>query len=97
MGKRAAEPSGSEAAALKRGERPVKIDQHAGGVLEEFEDEYEDEYETEDEVVEVGADGNVENEEGEEHQGKGAARKKGSECPLAGGAEHNTILSRLYF
>jgi ribosome assembly protein RRB1 len=95
MGKRAAEPSGSEATALKRGERPVKIDQHAGGALEEFEDEYEDEYETEDEVVEVGADGNVENEDGEEQQGKGGSTQQDYECPLALAGRRTP--SRLYF
>ncbi len=66
MGKRAAEPHQEEADALKSGERPRK--EHDGEGME-FEDEYEDEYETEDEVMEVGGDGQIEQEDEGGQQG----------------------------
>ena len=67
MAKRPAEDIGSEAKALKAGERPLKAE---NGDQMEFEDEFEDEYESEDEFFEAGVDGQPDEErEPEERRG----------------------------
>jgi ribosome assembly protein RRB1 len=68
MGKRPAEPVGTEFDALKRGDRPAKPEED--DEIGEFEDEYEDEFESEDEVFEAGVDGQPDGErEAEEQNG----------------------------
>lgn len=67
MAKRPAEDIGSEADALKGGERPLKTE---NGEEMEFEDEFEDEYESEEDVFEAGVDGRPDEErEAEERRG----------------------------
>ena len=67
MAKRPAEAIGSEAEALKGGERPLKA---ANGEEMEFEDEFEDEYESEEDIFEAGVDGRPDEErEAEERRG----------------------------
>ena len=67
MAKRSAEAIGSEAEALKGGERPLKA---ANGEEMEFEDEFEDEYESEEDIFEAGVDGRPDEErEAEERRG----------------------------
>ena len=67
MAKRPAEAIGSEAEALKGGERPLKA---ANGEEMEFEDEFEDEDESEEDIFEAGVDGRPDEErEAEERRG----------------------------
>lgn len=67
MTKRSAEDVPDHEAALKGGERPLKLE---NGEEVDFEDEFEDEYESEDEVFEAGVDGRPDEErEAEERKG----------------------------
>ncbi|KAF6238368.1 hypothetical protein HO173_003648 [Letharia columbiana] len=67
MAKRPAEELGTEADALKGGERPLKVED---GEEMDFEDEFEDEYESEEDIFEAGVDGRPDEErEAEERRG----------------------------
>ncbi|KAH0544354.1 hypothetical protein FGG08_001495 [Glutinoglossum americanum] len=66
MGKRPAEPVGTEYDALKSGNRPAKPEE--SDEIGEFEDEYEDEFESEDEILEAGVDGRPDEERETEEQ-----------------------------
>ena len=78
MAKRPAEDTGTEANALKSGERPLHVVDYEH---EEFEDEFEDEYESEDDILEAGVDGRPDEErEAEERRGMWITPKAVCEC-----------------
>lgn len=78
MAKRPAEQIGSEAIALKGGERPVKAE---NGEELDFEDEFEDEYESEEEIFEAGVDGRPDEErEAEERRGMWYSAEASCDC-----------------
>ena len=70
MAKRAAEDAESIPTPLKKGDRPVKLDEDEEDEAGEFEDQFEDEFESEDELFEAGVDGRPDTErEAEESRG----------------------------